>query len=292
MAINLKGPLYLSVAAAIWGGMYVASKYALEVVPPFTLLFLRYFFAAITLVLWCRQSKIEIVPQQDKGILFQIGFFGYFLSVAAQFIGTKLSSAHMGAVITTLSPVFQSGFAILLLGEKITTKQVIAIGLSLIGVLIITGVSGSDDGAAFYYGNLFFLLAACLWGYYSVLSKKVAIRHPALRITTWGIILATIFAILPAISEINTWNVEVLTSLPVVFSIGYLAVISTTIAYYCWNKGLSLMNPHQAGLFFFFQSIVGSILGYFVLDESLSLAFFGGSFLIIAGVYFILKNDG
>lgn len=290
MAINVMGPLYLSAAAAIWGGMYVASKYALDVVPPFTLLFLRYFFAAITLILLCRHSKIEIMPQEDRGILFQIGFFGYFLSVAAQFIGTKLSSAHMGAVITTLSPIFQSGFAIWLLGEKITVKQVAAIGLSLAGVLVITGLPGKEAGEAFFYGNLFFLLAACLWGYYSVLSKKIATRHPALRITTWGIILATGFALLPALSEINTWDATVLKSLPVILSVGYLAVISTTVAYYCWNKGLSLMNSHQAGLFFFLQSIVGSILGWLVLNENLSFSFFAGSFFIIAGVYFILKS--
>lgn len=291
MPINLRGPFYLSVAAAIWGGMYVASKYALEVVPPFTLLFLRYFFAAITLVLLCRQSRIEIMPQQDKGTLFQIGFFGYFLSIAAQFIGTKLSTAHMGAVITTLSPVFQSGFAILLLGEKITVKQVIAIGLSLAGVLIITGMPGGEVAEVSFYGNLFFLLAACLWGYYSVLSKKIATRHSALRITTWGIILATGFSLPPAMSEINSWDFAVLNSVPVIFSIAYLAVISTTVAYYCWNKGLSMMNPHQAGLFFFLQSIVGSILGYFLLDESLSLPFLAGSFLIVAGVYFVLKTE-
>jgi len=284
------GPLYLSAAAAIWGGMYVASKYALEVVPPFTLLFLRYFFSALTLILLCRHSKVEIIPREDRGILFQIGFFGYFLSVAAQFIGTKLSTAHMGAVITTLSPVFQSGFAILLLGERIIVRQVIAIGLSLAGVLVITGLPGEEVGEAFFYGNLFFLLAACFWGYYSVLSKKIANRHPALRITTWGIILATGFALIPAISEVSTWDTAVLKSLPVVLSVGYLAVISTTIAYYCWNKGLSLMNSHQAGLFFFLQSIVGSLLGWLILDENLSFSFFLGSFLIIAGVYFILKS--
>jgi len=289
MAINIMGPLYLSAAAAIWGGMYVASKYALDVVPPFTLLFLRYFFAAITLILLCRHSKIEIMPQEDRGTLFQIGFFGYFLSIAAQFIGTRLSSAHMGAVITTLSPVFQSGFAILLLGEKITAKQVTAIGFSLAGVLVITGLPGEAAGEPFFYGNLFLLLAACLWGYYSVLAKKIATRQPVLRITTWGIIMATGFALLPAVSEINTWDAAVLKSLPVILSIGYLAVLSTTVAYYCWNKGLSLMNPHQAGLFFFLQSIVGSILGWLILDESLSFPFFAGSFLIIAGVYFILK---
>lgn len=291
MITEYKGPLYLSAAASIWGGMYVASKYALDAIPPFTLLFLRYFIASIVLLWWCRRSQVEVIPRQDKWMFIQISFFGYFLSLAAQFIGTKLSSAHMGAVITSLSPVFQSGFAILLLGEKIAGKQILALALSLAGVMIVTGVSGISGGEAVNPGNAYFLAAACLWGYYSILSKKVSDRHPTLRITTFGIVLATFLAFPPALLELQLWDAAILGNPLVLLSILYLALIATTVAYYCWNKGLALTNPHQAGLFFFLQAIVGSILGYSLLHEILSLTFFIGSLLILAGVYFVLANN-
>ncbi|BBB92072.1 MAG TPA: EamA family transporter [Methylomusa anaerophila] len=289
MGTDLRGPLFLSAAAGIWGGMYVVSKYALDTIPPFTLLFIRYFLAAVTLVWWSRLSGVNIIPRQDKGTLFQIGLFGYFLSLAAQFIGTKLSSAHMGAVITSLSPVFQSGFAILILGEKITARQMVAICLAFAGVLIVTGLPGFSNGDAFDSGTLFFLVAACLWGYYSVLTKKVADGVSPLQITTWGIILATLFSLPFAWWELTAWNVGDLVGLPILLSILYLAFFSTTIAYYCWNKGLLLMSPHKSGLFFFLQPVVGSILGYLILDEYLSISFFWGSLLILLGVYFVMK---
>lgn len=40
---------YLSLAAGIWGGMYVVSKYVLDYIPPFTLVWLRYAVALIVL---------------------------------------------------------------------------------------------------------------------------------------------------------------------------------------------------------------------------------------------------
>lgn len=291
MLTNYKGAIYLSAAAIIWGGMYVSSKYVLDFIPPLTLLCIRYILATFILIIWCRWRQVKVIPEQDKGIFFQMGFFGYFLSIAAQFIGTKFSTAHMGAVITTLSPVFQSGFAILLLGEKMTRKQVTAMGLSFIGVMVITGVANINRGQALNSGNLFFLGAAALWGYYSVLAKKVAERHSILCITTMGMILGTMFTIPIALTELNDWDIANLMNPFVAFSIFYLAFFSTVVAYYCWNKGIALTNPHRAGLFFFLQAIAGSVLGCVLLGETLSFSFFLGSLLVLLGVYLVLDNE-
>ncbi|MDR3588304.1 MAG: DMT family transporter [Negativicutes bacterium] len=290
MRTGVKGAVYLSVAASIWGGMYIASKYTLAMIPPFTLLFIRYFLASVILVVWCRRSQVAIMPRQDRWLMFQIGFMGYFLSVATQFIGTKLSSAHMGAVITTLSPVFQSGFAILLLGEMASRRQVVSLGLSIIGVAVITNAVSILQHEAFNTGNLFFLVAAILWGYYSVLAKKADASQPTLRITTWGILVATLCALPPAAVEWGSWETSVLGNGMVIFSILYLAAISTTVAYYCWNKGLALTTSHQAGLFIFLQPVVGSILGYSLLGEELSPSFFAGTVLILIAVYLSIAS--
>ncbi|PHJ38267.1 hypothetical protein P378_10570 [Desulforamulus profundi] len=167
------GAVYLSLAAGIWGGMYVVSKYALDTIPPFTLLFLRYLIASFLLGWICWLKREELVPTRERWLIFQIGFVGYFLSIAAQFIGTKLSSAHMGAVITTLSPVFLSAFAVLLLKEKITVKQVVSIDIALTGVLVVVGMPGLQGEGSALAGDLFLLAAALFWGYYSVLSRKL-----------------------------------------------------------------------------------------------------------------------
>ncbi len=152
-----QGAFYLSLAAAIWGGMYVFSKYVLEFIPPLTLLFLRYLVAGLGLG-WLHRRR---------GPLFQIGFVGYFLSIAAQFIGPKLSSAHRGAVITTLSPLFMSLFALTLLKEPMLNRQKLAMGLAVMGMLIVVGLPGQGEaGLTVWVGNLILRLAAVFWGYF------------------------------------------------------------------------------------------------------------------------------
>jgi drug/metabolite transporter (DMT)-like permease len=290
--MSIRGALYLSLAACIWGGMYVVSKYALDFVPPLTLLFLRFVIAAVALGWLNWRQKSPLLPGRDRGLLFQIGAIGYFLSISAQFVGTKLSSAHMGAVITTLSPLFLSLFAILLLKEAMSFKQKLAMGLACVGVLIVMGLPDeSHAGQAQWLGNLALLLAAVFWGYYSVLARKASRRHTSLQITTWGIWVATVLTLPFTVLERQQWSPEAMLTWPIMLSVLYLGVVSTAVAAFCWNKGLSLMSAHQVGLFFFLQPVVGSFLGWLLLGEALTLSFFLGSVLIIAGVYLVLMVE-
>jgi len=49
-------------AAAIWGGMYVVTKYVLAFVPPLTLVLFREFIGALTLTLPTPRLKPEFAP--------------------------------------------------------------------------------------------------------------------------------------------------------------------------------------------------------------------------------------
>jgi drug/metabolite transporter (DMT)-like permease len=279
------GPIYLSLAAAIWGGMYVISKYALDIIPPMTLLFIRYFIASFVMGFICWYKNITIIPRQHWGLFFQIGFVGYFFSVGAQFIGTKLSSAHMGALLTTLSPLFLSVFAIFLLKEKMNVKQVVSMMLSLIGLLIIVGLPGLKGQDHAVWGSLILLLAAISWGYYSVISRKASQYYSPIQLTTVGIWIAACFTLPTTFLEVNQWRFTDLISWSIVLSVIYLGVISTALAFFSWNKGLKLTPSHQAGIYFFLQPVVGSFFGWLFLREHLSSSFFMGSLFILTGVY-------
>ncbi len=49
MKQTILGAICLSLAASIWGGMYVVSKYVLDFIPPLTLVWLRFIIAFIVL---------------------------------------------------------------------------------------------------------------------------------------------------------------------------------------------------------------------------------------------------
>ena len=75
----------------------------------------------------------------------------------------------------------------------------------------------------------------------------------------------------------------------VILGVLYLGIVSTAGAFFFWNKGLELIDAkHRFLIFFFFQPIVGSLLGWLLLNETLNSNFFIGGILIICSVLLLL----
>lgn len=70
----------------------------------------------------------------------------------------------------------------------------------------------------------------------------------------------------------------------------YLGITSTACAFLLWNRGLQLLNASSGGLFFFFQPLVGTLLGWILLGEQIGGTFWIGSFLILSGVLLVIKE--
>jgi len=70
----------------------------------------------------------------------------------------------------------------------------------------------------------------------------------------------------------------------------YLGIVSTAGAFYLWNKGLQMVDAATGGLYFFFQPLVGTLLGWFFLGEHVGVTFWIGALLIIGGVFLVTKE--
>ncbi|MFC3885783.1 DMT family transporter [Bacillus songklensis] len=277
------GAFYLSLAASIWGSMYVISKYVLEFIPPLTLVWLRYMIAFFVLgLIWYRKYRhTETIRKHDWLLMLWIGFIGYFVSISLQFIGTKLSNAHTASLITAATPVFLALLAWLLLKEKLTKQKIMSLLMATAGVLCIVGWNGSVSSA--FTGNLALVGAAVTWALLSVYVKIASERLHMLTITAFSILFALVFTTPFMIWEIQSASIDI-SSLSVQLGILYLGIVSTAGAFFFWNKGMEMMDATVGSLFFFFQPLVGTWLGWLLLHETLHQNFFIGALLIVTAV--------
>lgn len=282
------GALYLALAASIWGGMYVVSKVVLVVIPPLELVWLRYVVAMLALVaagILTRQSwKID---RRDIPLVLAIGIIGYSVSIYTQFFGTKLSSAQMGAVITSATPAFMVVFARLLLGERITWRKALSVALATNGVILIVGIG--DLNQSHQFGGLVLGIAAVTWALMSVLVKRVPSRYSQLVVTTYAIFFSLVVMTPFVVTGIQSAAVH-LTQPVILGGVLYLGIVSTAGAFFLWNKGLQMVDAASGGLYFFFQPLVGTLLGWLVLGERVGFTFWIGAMLIIGGVVLVIKE--
>ncbi len=174
----LKGAIFGISAAAIWGGMYVISDVVLDVIPPLTLLTIRVVMGLVVLLAMMRMQQLSFPPRPVFMRVLGVGVVGFGFSLAAQFIGTALSTAVNGALVTSASPAFILLFAALILREKLTPMHLLAVGLATLGVIVIVNPAEADFGSDTFVGNLFLAIAALTWGLYSVLVRRVSIASP------------------------------------------------------------------------------------------------------------------
>ena len=270
-------------AAAIWGAMYVVSKAVMAVIPPFTLLVSRLVLGIITLFIIAFLHKKLSIKKRDFWNILAVGFIGYGISLGFQFVGTNLSTAANGSLVTSATPAFVLIFAALILGEKITTKRFIALLIASLGVIAVIDPRTAQLDSSLFWGNISLVAAALTWALYSVLVRKVTRGVDVLTVSLIAFLGGLPTSIALSAWEISTQGIGEIT-IGVIAGILFLGIIATALAMYLWNTAFALLDAGLASLTFFAQPIVGTILGAIFLGEIITPLFLFGGLLIGIGL--------
>jgi drug/metabolite transporter (DMT)-like permease len=270
-------------AASIWGGMYVVSKVVLEYIPPFSLVTLRLVLGALTLT---TLLLIKGFPNISRGLFFRVigvGFVGYGISLSLQFLGTKLSTAANGSLVTSATPAFVLLFAWILLGERITARRLLALFIATLGVVAVIDPRTARLDPDLFLGNLFLIGAAITWALYSVLVRKVTQETDVILFSLVAFLGGLPVTVPASIWELSRVGVGEITA-GVVGGVLFLGIISTALAMVLWNSAFALVSASTASLTFFAQPVVGTLLGWFFLGEQVTPLFLLGGTLIGVGL--------
>ncbi|MBU4226056.1 MAG: DMT family transporter [Chloroflexi bacterium] len=278
-------------AAAIWGGMYVVSKVVMEVIPPFSLITLRLILGILTLgIILAIRGGLKLTVRQFWQV-FGVGFVGYGISIGFQFVGTKLSTAANGSLVTSATPAFVLLFATLLLREKITLRRLLALIIASLGVLAVIDLRTAQLSPDLFLGNIYLVAAALTWALYSVL----------IRLTTrsMDVLSTSLIAFaggLPVSVPLGAWEAGAqgygLITPGVISGILFLGIISTALAMYLWNTAFATLPAGVASLTFFAQPVVGTILGAIFLGDKITPLFIFGGLLIGIGLIIASTENG
>ncbi|GAB5491250.1 MAG: DMT family transporter [Phototrophicaceae bacterium] len=284
----LRGVIYGASAAAIWGGMYVVSDVVLEIIPPFTLLLLRLIFGTLSLSIFVVGKPFPDLNRRAWLDILGVGIIGYGLSLGAQFVGTDLSTAVNGAIVTSATPAFVVLFAVIILHEKLTFRRLLSVILATLGVFIIIDFSQASFSSDTFVGNVFLGIAALTWGLYSVLIRWLSHKYPQIDTIFITILsfIGGILLVIPASAIELTRETVVLADIDagIILGILFLGIVSTAVAMWLWNTAFVLLDASTASVLFFVQPISGAFLAWLFLGQGLSLTIWVGGALIAVGV--------
>ena len=265
--------------SVIWGLAFVAIRRGVVELSPVNLTLLRWLIAAgsfLVLAPFIGRPKTRVKREHIPRILLvsfaSVG--GYHLSL--NYAETIVSSGLAGLLIS-FGPIFVVLLSATFLKEKIGIKLMLAIGLAVVGAVILS--AKSDMSFLHITGPLAVILAAFMYSLFAVGSKPLVENYGALPTAVWAAVIGTIF-ILPLASGSFLTEVRAL-SFTGWLSVLYLAILSTVVANIILYTLISNRAVSTLSVQLYLVPIVSLVGGIILLGEGITIfTVIGAGFLL------------
>jgi drug/metabolite transporter (DMT)-like permease len=199
--------------------------------------------------------------------------------------GLQFTQASRGALMLATMPIWSMLLARVAVGERLVARQMLGIGLSLCGVLIVVAERGLilESGGRALLGDALVLLTAFWGALYGVLAKRVLSREHALTLVAYGMSIGTILLLPIALAE---GLVDELGQFDPSLAgiVLFLGIPGGAIAFGLWTAALVRLSPTQVTVYINLNPVVAAVLGMVLLSERATPLFLVSFAAVIAGV--------
>ena len=279
--MTLRDSLIAALVPIFLGFGFVIAKPAMEYLPPFLLMGLRFTFVALLLVWWFP------IPRGYLKKIFFASLIANTIQYSITYTGLDLIDASAAVLLVQTEVPFGVLFAYFMLKEKPTVKALIGIAIAFVGVYILTG-SPNLDGKVL--GVSLTIIGSGVWALGQVLVKPLSKEINPLALVAWlGLFSGPILIGLSATFDGNTIDYFKNASFESWMIAIYLGFIMQPITYGCFYYVLK-RNPLYKVLPIVTMGIppTGLLAAIFLLGEEPTKELFIGGVVIIIGVILIV----
>ena len=295
----------LIISMIIWSVSGIAIKHALLVLPPFTMIVLRFVPSVLLMFviglvrrrhsLFCLQR----MALKDLPLFLVAGFCQPFLYYMLEtYAYDALNSPTIAETLLSTSPLLSPLFAAVMLRERVTLNNIIGIILSTIGVFVLTLVGAKNYAIGSYWGILLAFAAVSAAVIDSVMMRKAPLKYSSLSFVFYTQLISLFFFI-----PIWLWKEgpQALIHLQYTISepevqialgcVAYLTIFASVTAFILFCYALRQIGVTQANAFNNIRPVFTALWMFLFFGEHLPLAKWIGMILIIFGLFVCQKQE-
>ncbi|HJH55198.1 MAG TPA: DMT family transporter [Brachyspira hyodysenteriae] len=272
------GTIGIFLTALIWGYSFVAVKVVVREIEPFYLVGIRNFAGGIflSLVFFKRMkniSKKDIILSIPVGIALFLGFF-------LQTMSSKFITASKVAFFTGSYVIFIPFFSWIVYKKSPHISAFIAAVITVLGLYLL---SSFDGFSGIEIGDLFALICAVVFAVHLMLIDKMLEYVDGVIMAALQLIIAGIVSLSVGVVTSTPFNFNV--SSEAIYSLIYLAIGATGIAYLLQTVSQKYVNPSKAGIILSLESFLGALGGVIFMKDPVTINFVIGGACMIAAVF-------
>lgn len=273
----------------LWSSAFVAGKFGLRSAPPLLFLSTRFLLAAAAMggIAWMLGHPFPRGARQLGGIA-ALGLLNNTLYLGLSFSGLQTVSAGLATVIASANPLLTALLAHGVLGERLSPRKLLGLGLGLGGVLFIMRhriQGGTDDGL----GILLVGLGTTAMAAGTVLFKKARLQGSLLPVNALQL-LAGGLGLLPVallVEDTRAFHVDA----RFLLSQAYLALVISVVAMLVWFRLLQMTSASTASALHFLNPCIGMFLGWLILGEQVFPVDFAGILPVALGIALVTRQS-
>jgi O-acetylserine/cysteine efflux transporter len=261
--------------AVVWGVNFVAIEVGIAHFPPLLFSAVRFLVAAVPAIFFLRSPGVPWRWVVAVALVLAVSKFGLLVTAMAAGMPAGLSSL----VLQAQAP-FTLLFAVLLLKEQLSRRQLLGMAIALAGIALIA----VDLGATSPVGAFVLLLgAAAMWGLSNVIVRHA--RPPdMLRFIVW----VSALAVLPlfGLSAIFEGEWGTLRSVPwsAVGAVLYVGLLGTVAGFCVWGFLIRTYSASMISPFALLVPVFGMATAAIFTGETITPALLVAGVLVLAGV--------
>lgn len=220
-------------------------------------------------------------------LLFGLGVSGYYLASLLDFAGLQYVSASLERLILYLNPTIVLALGVVLFKRTVTRKQVIALSISYLGVMVVFGHDVQIGGEHTLLGALLVFASAVSYSLYLVYSGEAVKAIGTMRLCGVATSIACVLCI------VQFLVLRPISGLMVAHEVIWLAMLNATLCTFVpiifTMMAVERVGPgvtSQTGMIGPVSTIILSVV---LLDEPLTLWMLAGTVLVMTGIWMVTR---
>lgn len=209
------------------------------------------------------------------------GAIGSLGTSLAFFLALQYVDASLASVLLYTYPVFVTLGGVIFLKHRLLFNQVLALALTLVGVLMVMGIFFGIGSAWHVKGILLGLASGVTYAFYNLFGEVVVANNDSFVVTAVNQFASTIMLLLIKPGVILT----AVSSGMFAWSLGaLLAVLTSIIPFFLLLQGIKFLGATRSAIISTFELPVTMLLSYLFLKESITGMQLVGAALVLSGI--------
>lgn len=253
---------------------------------------IRFFFAGLFVLIFCRIKTIKLDKKDNKDILWLVllAIVNTSLHYMFAYIGLGYNASARATILDSMGGFFLIILSVIIFSDdKFTVNKIIGCVLGITGIVAINLEPGADMFANITFrGDGMILLNACCAALGGIITRIVSKKMNMMKATGQSMLIGGAFLLVVGLlmGTNSTWRIT-FKGIVILF----ILIMISAVCFAVYNELLAYHPISKVAIYNALIPVLGVFFAALLLRETIKVQYFIAVVMVVWGIYFVNKQN-